>query len=576
MKTISFAVACLASVVSCKFGPSHARNPAVPASAAASDSITEATFDQLIDHSNPSLGTFKQRYWYSTEYWNGTGSPVIVFNPGEEAADGFTGYLEIGTLTGQYIQAVGGAGIVIEHRYWGESSPYTDLTPANLTYHTVAQSVQDMTNFANNVQLPFDKSGNSNAAKAPWVLVGGSYSGALSAWTATTAPGTFWAYHASSAPVEAIEDYWGYFYPIQQGMPANCSKDISTVISHVDSVLANGSSSDKLALKQMFGLGTVEHDSDFARELVSPIYLWQSSISDFLPFCDYLEGVTAGQTNLPGPNGVGLDVALSNYASYINGTSGCSASDCYDSYNKDDSEYTNTVLDPTGGPGRQWQWLLCNEALGYWQTGAPTNQTTLVSRFVTAEYYQQECNFYFPGVQFGLTEDKHNADFEGWDVTKTDRLMFSNGEFDPWRSAGVSSAFRPGGPLASTPEIPVFIVPDGIHVQDLYMNDVTPAILDLRKQELAQMVSWIESYYQGSNSSTTSKATTSTSKATSTQSPTMTTSTRSSTTSMTTTQAPHSTTVTEVISSTTIVDCESETSSAIQARSTKIARSYRA
>jgi hypothetical protein len=64
-----------------------------------------------------------------------------------------------------------------------------------------------MTYFANNVVLPFDQSGNSNAAKAPWVLVGGSYSGALAAWTETTAPGTFWAYHASSAPVQAIENY---------------------------------------------------------------------------------------------------------------------------------------------------------------------------------------------------------------------------------------------------------------------------------------------------------------------------------------------------------------------------------
>jgi hypothetical protein len=41
----------------------------------------------------------------------------------------------------------------------------------------------------------------------PWVLTGGSYSGALAAWTESIAPGTFWAYHASSAPVEAIYDF---------------------------------------------------------------------------------------------------------------------------------------------------------------------------------------------------------------------------------------------------------------------------------------------------------------------------------------------------------------------------------
>ena len=29
-------------------------------------------------------------------------------------------------------------------------------------------------------------------------------------------PGTFWATHSSSGPVEAIYDYWQYFHPIQE------------------------------------------------------------------------------------------------------------------------------------------------------------------------------------------------------------------------------------------------------------------------------------------------------------------------------------------------------------------------
>jgi hypothetical protein len=30
---------------------------------------TVYTFDQLIDHNNPSLGTFKQRFWHSCEFY---------------------------------------------------------------------------------------------------------------------------------------------------------------------------------------------------------------------------------------------------------------------------------------------------------------------------------------------------------------------------------------------------------------------------------------------------------------------------------------------------------------------------
>ena len=210
---------------------------------------------------------------------------VILFNPGEVPALGlngdFTFYLTNLALTGQYAEAVGGAVIVIEHRYWGQSSPYTNLTSENLKYLTISQSVQDMTHFAKNAMLPFDPSGKSNAVKAPWIFVGGSYSGSLVAWTEITAPGTFWAYHSSSAPVEAITDFvmhlnfkiaskltklqWQYFYPIQDGMPPVCRTILETLVDYIDGVLTTGSMADKRSLKSMFGMSIVNHDSDFAR-----------------------------------------------------------------------------------------------------------------------------------------------------------------------------------------------------------------------------------------------------------------------------------------------------------------------
>lgn len=45
------------------------------------------TFDQLIDHSNPRLGTFKQRYYHTWEYWR-PGGPIVITTPGEQAMDG--------------------------------------------------------------------------------------------------------------------------------------------------------------------------------------------------------------------------------------------------------------------------------------------------------------------------------------------------------------------------------------------------------------------------------------------------------------------------------------------------------
>jgi hypothetical protein len=251
------------------------------------------TFRQLVDHANPGLGTFSQRVWWSDEFYAGPGSPVIFFTPGEIEASGYTGYLTNRTLTGQIAKAVGGAIVMMEHRYWGASTPFDELNIKNLQYLTLNNSILDTTYFANNFRFPFDPNGTSTASKAPWIFVGGSYSGALSAWVHAKVPGTFWAHHATSAVVEAVGDFWRYFSPVQHGMPKNCSTDVSKVIEHADDILKTGTPEAKRALKDKFGLGSIVHDDDFAAALENGPWLWQlhdfTHDSGFFEFCDYVE-----------------------------------------------------------------------------------------------------------------------------------------------------------------------------------------------------------------------------------------------------------------------------------------------
>ena len=86
--------------------------------------VYNSTFEQLIDHSNPSLGTFSQWYMYDTTYWGGPGYPVVLFTPGEVNASLYTNYLVTNRTTGVIAQEIGAATIVLEHRYWGYSSPF--------------------------------------------------------------------------------------------------------------------------------------------------------------------------------------------------------------------------------------------------------------------------------------------------------------------------------------------------------------------------------------------------------------------------------------------------------------------
>jgi hypothetical protein len=408
-------------------------------------------------------------------------------------------------------------------RYWGHSSPYDELNAETLQYLTLDNSLLDLVNIAKTLDLPFDTDNCSNAPKAPWILSGGSYSGAISAWMESLYPGTFWAYHASSAPVEAIYNFWEYFYPIQQGMAKNCSSDVTAAIDYIDGVLTHGSKQEVQDLKTQFGLGALQHDADFAAVLANGPYLWQSNAfytgySGFFEFCDAIEGVAAGAPTSPGPKGVGAKKAVANYASYVKSTiipgyceqlgyNGTLSTDCLNTYNPNNLLYTASHVSDAAVvfSDRQWVWMTCNEPFAYWQTGAPEGRASIVSRYVTADYFQRQCPLYFPevnGFTYGsanpaVNQDALNARTQGWDLTNTTRLIWTNGEFDPWRTSGSSSQFRPGGPLASTEQHPVQIIPGGFHCSDLRLDNAVAnaGVQTVVDNEVKQIVAWVKEFY---------------------------------------------------------------------------------
>ncbi|KEY70524.1 hypothetical protein S7711_02687 [Stachybotrys chartarum IBT 7711] len=478
------------------------------------------TFNTYIDHNNPRLGTFPIRYWYNATSWAGPGSPVILMTPGEIAAEGYTGYLTDRAMTGVYANAVGGAVLLVEHRYYGDSTPYEVQSTRNLRYHTLDQAVADFVLMARKIKLPFDTSGQTNAPKAPWVWVGGSYSGALAAWIERLAPGTFWAYHGSSGPLEAIYDYWQYFYPIQQGMPRNCSSDFEAIIDHVDRVFTHGSRKEKLALKESFGVEELEHDDDAAQSISSPIWAWQSiqlnsGYSQFYQMCDAIEGVNLTSSSSYSARGVGLNKALPNYAawfksSYIPGYcesygysdwSGTDNVQCWNTYNASMEVWHDWSARSTFY--RSWVWQTCNDPFFYYQTGAPKGKPTVFSRLVGPEYYQRQCELLFPreGIftyasNVGKTAADINAHTGGWFHTRTTRLITTNGEFDPWRSASVSSVFRPGGPFKGNPKAPVILIDGARHCNDLTLrNAVHPPVAAAQKVLLEQITAWVGEFY---------------------------------------------------------------------------------
>ena len=128
------------------------------------------------------------------------------------------------TLQGAFAQTNSGAAIVLEHRFFGQSDPFPQMNVQTLAVHNVAQAIEDLVYFAQNVVLPMPGGDTDGIRphKVPWVLSGGSYAGALTSWTLNKCvvaimnnfvlvkfifarkPGIFWAGYSTSGVVQPI------------------------------------------------------------------------------------------------------------------------------------------------------------------------------------------------------------------------------------------------------------------------------------------------------------------------------------------------------------------------------------
>ncbi|KAL7622689.1 hypothetical protein AAE478_006367 [Parahypoxylon ruwenzoriense] len=336
-----------------------------------------AYFEQYTDHRYPDFGTFNQTYWYNDAFWKGPGSPIILFTPGEIPATGYLTYLTDQVITDLTAKEIGGAVVMVEHRYWGNSTPYEIQSTKNLPFLNSDQTVTDFVHFAQTAKLPFDVDGGSNAPRSPWIWSGGSHSGAL---------GYF--------------DYWQYFYAIQQGMPQNCSQDSAAIIDHADNAFIHGLRKEQADLKQLFGLQKLACLGDAAAAISSPIWAWQSiqftsGYSTFYQMCDAIEDVIPNSTAPmnASSNGVGIKKALPNFARWFQAQylPGCNVA-CFDTYNATSPMFT----DKTEANGFDRTWPARPRPLMRKISGAPINQPTMFSRLASAEYWQRQCELFFP------------------------------------------------------------------------------------------------------------------------------------------------------------------------------------
>ncbi|KAI9740199.1 MAG: hypothetical protein M1834_004777 [Cirrosporium novae-zelandiae] len=482
------------------------------------------TESQYEPHTND---TFSLRYWFDASNYQ-PGGPVIVLQSGETDATERLVYLQKGLLA-QLAQATNGIGVVLEHRYYGESWPTSDLSTKNLRFLTTEQALADEAYFAQNVVFAGFETYNLTAPNTAYIGYGGSYAGAFNAFLRTQYPDIFWGTISSSGVVEAIYDYWQYYEPIRVYGPSECISTTQTLTHIVDNILIGLNDTQKTQeLKAAFGLENVTYDNDFANVLSGGIQGWQSrnwdpEVTD-LSFSYYCGNITAHTILYPSvntnaststieslitaggyPNASStLTTQMQNYINWLNltsvapcTTSGATQDSCFSNHNA-----TFYAQDDISQTWRSWPYQYCTE-WGYLQTGSgvPASQLPLISRTIDLEYLSLICNDAF---NISTPPDLSRINRYGGFNISYPRLAFIDGEADPWRPATPhASPFIAGvRNRSSTTSEPFILIEGAVHHWDengLFANETTDVlppkpVRDTQREEVRFVKAWMEEW----------------------------------------------------------------------------------
>ena len=287
----------------------------------------------------------------------------------------------------RYLKEFGGMGILWEHRYYGESSPFKltpQTKPSEMQYQSVEQALADVSAFTARFTHSKYPDVDLTPASTPWIFIGGSYSGYRAALLREVYPQSIFASWAASAPVQYNVDMSIYYYPVLQGMQnlgwGNCSNDVGAAIRYMDEIMEDEESAAKL--KRSFlgpGAGRI-NNSNFVNIFTNIFTNWQGYLVDTwykdpLPewsvrhFCNWIEKDPVSQKEAPAEGWAASRGAkyivnrwrawptllkfVNNYYAtcqgpYANGSSDLSA--CY--WSQWPSTYHNDIA---------WDWQYCSQ-----------------------------------------------------------------------------------------------------------------------------------------------------------------------------------------------------------------------
>ena len=386
------------------------------ASVGNSPNTTINFFTQLIDHKDPSKGTFKQRYWYDLSAYGPEENIAFLHIGGEwEESSSPRGY---DRDLGHSLKA---ALFTLEHRYYGDSNPSPLTDHETLRTLTVENALKDLVAFRD-----WAEANIFGGREMVWVCIGGSYPGALSTWLRLKYPNKFDAAWSSSGVVLPRFDFYDFDSAIIRVIPPACADAIRDVFKRWEAMWDGGEESRAKVL-EIFGTPSYFTKQDMA-------WMMADGSAMGVQYGRKYEMCTALQTPSADP--------LVNYANYIRRIWGNHfTGNCYYSTEC----LSNPAFADTWAAGSYaWVFQTCYE-MAYWQSGYPGSLRP--EKLIDTDYYMQQCRTAWwsdilPNIY------KKNREYGGLNPA-IDRVIATQGSDDPWLYAGINEAPNADFPVSN-------------------------------------------------------------------------------------------------------------------------------
>jgi pimeloyl-ACP methyl ester carboxylesterase len=427
--------------------------------AGAKGSIIRSTvlgsFQQKLDHNNDKDNRhFAQRYWVNKMYAKNQKSPVIFWICGEGAC---SENAVMGTALQQASQ-LGATVVALEHRYYGSSQPFSDLSTENLKYLTVDLALKDLVNFQAYARDVLNLKGS-------WLAIGGSYPGALAAYVRALYPDVILGSLASSGPVRAEVDFSAYDHHVAKMAGATCLVAVQKAVSEIEEKIV--SDEGFAAVKAQFNASELNDRDDFLY-LIADTGAAAVQYGMREDFCNYVvkEGLAGYVKAVQLVSGVfGNLVDL-----------GAQAAE------------NITIEKHRGMIGiRQWFYQSCTE-FGFWQNAWPDAKESARSPRINAAYHSRVCERLF-NINTPAQTEKTNALYYAPILeSRTTNILFTNGSEDPWINLSITSENKND----VNPNVTSTVIAGAAHCDDLgssFGQEVAKAkklFLDLAKNWLGQ------------------------------------------------------------------------------------------